>query len=530
MPSLRMVRITTIVLVIGCMFLASTLVAMNQLAGHVEGAGGGGSATRSFNLPFASLRGGARGTGRRLPSATDAAHPRRQWGDANGAYVESLEEIVDLLKEFLRRVHVAFSAIGGSDIDNMVARAWECYREIVTELLVPFDERFKGSLWAPLRDDDSIFVSVAAYRDEICPATLRELFSHADNPDGVRVGLVQQNCERDCRTGVLNGGRVEKAPADVDCEKAFCESVVGRPFCEKGYVRTLSIREEESLGPPGARYLASKLWFGETYFMQIDAHMQFARGWDTDLIQDIASAPTRRAVLSHYPPSAVQKAEAARRWPSQGPMHMCGAGFSTAAIEHGIVRIDACRAFGRTPLQKPLYTPFVAAGFFFAPSELLAEVPFDPFMPYLFMGEELMLSLRFYTAGWDIFSPSRNVLAHYYVRRHKPKFWESVGRLFRAPAFHNRFTATMINRPKHIAGYPESRKVTPPSLLDRLDLYGLGKVRTAAQFMEVVGLDPSARVAKKLVWCSKGRPPPYVMPPDAGRAAYSGREAQLRAY
>lgn len=43
-----------------------------------------------------------------------------------------------------------------------------------------------------MRDDNSIFVSLASYRDENCPATLVEMFSKADRPDYLFVGLVQQ--------------------------------------------------------------------------------------------------------------------------------------------------------------------------------------------------------------------------------------------------------------------------------------------------------------------------------------------------
>ena len=57
------------------------------------------------------------------------------------------------------------------------------------------------------------------------------------------------------------------------------------------------------------------------------------------------------------------------------------------------------------------------------------QVPFDPFLPWIFMGEEISMSARLWTAGYDIFSPTVNVLNHYYVRRHYPKFWESVNRL-----------------------------------------------------------------------------------------------------
>lgn len=36
------------------------------------------------------------------------------------------------------------------------------------------------------------------------------------------------------------------------------------------------------------------------------------------------------------------------------------------------------------------------------------------------------MSTRLWTWGYDIFSPSQSVVGHIYVRRHKPKFWESV--------------------------------------------------------------------------------------------------------
>lgn len=43
-----------------------------------------------------------------------------------------------------------------------------------------------------VRDDETIFVSVASYRDENCPTTLKEMFSKAHRPENVFIGLVQQ--------------------------------------------------------------------------------------------------------------------------------------------------------------------------------------------------------------------------------------------------------------------------------------------------------------------------------------------------
>ena len=54
-------------------------------------------------------------------------------------------------------------------------------------------------------------------------------------------------------------------------------------------------------------------------------------------------------------------------------------------------------------------------------------VPFDPFLPWIFMGEEIIMSTRLWTSGYDIFSPSQSVVGHMYGRQHQPKFWETVG-------------------------------------------------------------------------------------------------------
>ena len=49
------------------------------------------------------------------------------------------------------------------------------------------------------------------------------------------------------------------------------------------------------------------------------------------------------------------------------------------------------------------------------------DVPFDPYLPFLFMGEESILSARFWTNGYDIFAPIHDVCAHDYVRKESSK-------------------------------------------------------------------------------------------------------------
>lgn len=98
-------------------------------------------------------------------------------------------------------------------------------------------------------------------------------------------------------------------------------------------------------------------------------------------------------------------------------------------------------------------------------------------------------------AGYHIFSPTINVLAHIYVRRNKPKFWETVGRAFHRPGFHNRLNALVIRRIKNILEYPESddELVRPQSLAIHKDRFGMGRRRTLGQYMDMVGLDQVRR-------------------------------------
>ena len=62
---------------------------------------------------------------------------------------------------------------------------------------------------------------------------------------------------------------VRDAPPDADGVAEFCADPAFARYCAAGQVRLLSVNETESVGPAMARYFASKLWMGESYFMQV---------------------------------------------------------------------------------------------------------------------------------------------------------------------------------------------------------------------------------------------------------------------
>ena len=126
------------------------------------------------------------------------------------------------------------------------------------------------------------------------------------------------------------------------------------------------------------------------------------------------------------------------------------------------------------------------------------------------MGEEISLSGRLWTSGYDMFSPTINVLNHYYVRRHYPKFWESVDRFFKKP-IHNELGELVTKRVKTMLEYPESTPlaVTPASLLYRLDDWSLGRNRSFNMYMKMVNIDTiSKKRPAQNKWCHQGFWPP----------------------
>jgi len=263
------------------------------------------------------------------------------------------------------------------------------------------------------KKDGSIFLSAATYRDENCFNTIHQAYEKAKNPEKLFVGLVQQNCHANCRSGVLENLKMEDVPPDDDCEKLFCETPLGKPICENKQIRVLNIDEPESLGPYAARFFASKLWYGEDWFMQTDAHMTFATHWDAISIDMLHKAPSKKPIISHYPPAHTIDLDANAGRPGA---RLCGPVFANSDLEAQIVRLEG-GGMDYEQLKIPAFAPFTAAGYFCAHSDFLHEVPFDPFLPWIFMGEEIIMSSRFWTAGYDIFSPTQAVVGHIYVRR-----------------------------------------------------------------------------------------------------------------
>jgi hypothetical protein len=298
---------------------------------------------------------------------------------------------------------------------------------------------------------NTIFISIASYRDNQCPITLQSIYENAENPERVYVGICQQNKDDDI----------------VCYDKKSNSSIVNK---YNSNIRIIKLHHHEAKGPTWARYLCSKLWDGEDYYFQIDSHTKLVKSWDTRLINMINKIPKQKIVISHYPPiieeyKSDQNVKIVPR--------ICEAFFN----ERDMISFKQSE---NIDTKDELYeVPFVAAGMFFCKSTFLKDLPFDPNLDYLFVGEEILLSTRFWTNGWDIYTPSENIAYHFYTRENEPKIWTDLN-------------YSDINALEKVKKMLELNNNT---FVD--NYYGLGKIRSLKDYYEFAGIDVKNRKVVK---------------------------------
>ena len=229
-----------------------------------------------------------------------------------------------------------------------------------------------------------IFVQIASYRDAELTATVQDAIAKAAQPQNLTFGIVWQ-------------GKAGIDPLPI--ELLHC-------------CRLLLVDADHSRGVCWARSKTQLLWEGEPYTLQIDSHMRFVHGWDELLLHMLAHCSSQKPLLTAYPPAYT-------------PPHTLHAGEPTRLAashftEQGILSLASGTSL--SDYTKPQLGMFIAAGFWFAPAQLLSDLPYDPLL--YFQGEEISLAVRAWTHGWDIYHPNQIACYHEYTRLGKPRHWE----------------------------------------------------------------------------------------------------------
>lgn len=294
-----------------------------------------------------------------------------------------------------------------------------------------------------------IFVNIASYRDTECQWTVRDLFEKAENPDRVFVGICWQfapGADQDCFT-------IETRPEQV---------------------RRVDFQAKKSRGVCWARNHAQRLWRGEEFTLQIDSHMRFVPGWDRILLEMYEACPTDRAVLSTYPP--------AYEPPDTLSPPLLSTILPKEFDDRGMFRVRSVSVSPDKAPANPTPTAYIAAGFLFAPSGIIGDVPYDPHI--YFQGEEITLAARLWTHGWDLFTPNRHVIYHDYTQRpRKVRHWDDQTNW----SVMNKLSERRVRHLLSGADLETSAGSRDEALVD-LDKFGLGGARSLADYEAFCGV------------------------------------------
>ncbi len=360
-------------------------------------------------------------------------------------------------------------------------------------LMTPQEAQMVGSI-DPETGHETIFLSVASYRDPECTPTVESIFARAEHPERVRVGVVDQ---------------IELAEGDKACTQPAtpCVEDPSQILCR--YAHLIDVYQVPAflmVGPVLARHIAHRMYRGEYYAMQVDAHVRFVEGWDEDIINQWKSTNNEMAVLSTYltdiEGSIDQKTHQSLR---RERNIMCQIQYDGTGSQRRLTLKQPTKQEGKEIRHgSPMLHPFWSAGFSFARGHFTVQVPYDQYLPMIFQGEESTIAVRGFTYGYDYYAPERSVTFHIYAikknigRRSRHKFWENEalyrGALEKSTARMNGITGLVkaVSR-SGTTNWLRSHKIAGPGTsyfnVDE-DKYGTGQVRPREQYFRVFGIHP----------------------------------------
>jgi len=243
----------------------------------------------------------------------------------------------------------------------------------------------------------NIFISIASYRDPELQWTIKSAISNANNANNLYFGVVHQG---------------------IDSELFDIQEIKN--------ISITKMHPKEARGAGYARSKAMELYSGQEYFLQVDSHTRFAPGWDSIAIDQLSRAKNisghNRVLLSYFPAPfepernggmyLITNSQKVKPYPTRQKISLNKRKQWTAE------RFE----FEDNKKENPELSETVLGGFIFSDASIIEEVPYDPEIS--FFGEEICFAMRSWTRGWDIYSPSKNIVYHFYSRGGYDKIWK----------------------------------------------------------------------------------------------------------
>lgn len=288
----------------------------------------------------------------------------------------------------------------------------------------------------------NIFISIASYRDPELQWTIKSAIDNAANPENLFFGVVFQGLESE--------------------------------LPDLSYVKNLSIikiHPKEARGAGYARSMAMDLYSNENYFLQIDSHTRFVQGWDLIAIDQLSKAKNisehSKVILSYFPAPfepernggmyLIKNNPKIKPYPTRQKLSLNKRKQWTAE------RFE----FEDKSKENPELSETILGGFIFCDGSIVGEVPYDSEIS--FFGEEVCFAMRSWTRGWDIYSPSKNIVYHFYSRGGYNKIWK------------DRNLRGMSWKELEDISYRKQKRVLCG---EEVGIYGAGNVRTLEKYEE----------------------------------------------
>ena len=225
-----------------------------------------------------------------------------------------------------------------------------------------------------------IFVSIASFMDNDIVNTIENCLEQAMYPYNITFGICLQSDDNDT---LLNKYKNNKQ------------------------FKIIHINWKEAKGPAYARSIIYDLFDDEEYYFQIDCHTRFYKNWDINIIECFKRCKkiSNKVIISHYPININD----------MGKKDNIIANISTVRcidINMGI------KTHGRfVDISKcPMKSYGISSAMLFFDKTTYNEIPFDKEIYFgLQFEEQVVLSARYWTHGYDIFTPDKHIIGTEYL-------------------------------------------------------------------------------------------------------------------
>ena len=328
-----------------------------------------------------------------------------------------------------------------------------------------------------------IYIQIAAYKDPELVPTVMDCLAKAKYPDDLRFGICWQTDGEDQALEAFQGDRrfrIDRVPW------------------------------AESRGLCWARARLQGMWAGEEYTLQLDSHHRFAPGWEAELLAMMEQTGSVKPILTSY--AGMYDAKTGRTINVE-PYKMVAQKFTGS----GTILFRPHHISNWRGLTRPIPARFVSGHFFFTLGRHCEEYRYDPEL--YFAGDEISLSIRSYTLGYDLFHPHRTVLWHEYTREGRVKHWTDHtenNKPLVGLSWHERDAISKKRLRKMLREEDNDADVTG---------YDLGTVRSHGDYERYAGIDFAGRRLQQAAL--RGDDPPCRYENDAQWKAGFGRDYRL---